>query len=66
MYGWGFGLGVEQKFSDTFALRLEYRRAEYGRKSFTVLDEAPDTFGADALIDMQKANIVELGVIFHF
>ena len=67
LYGWGLGLGVEHKFSDMFGLRLEYRRAEYGRtKSMTIMEESTDNFGADALIDVKKANIVELGVIFHF
>lgn len=67
LYGWGYGLGVEHKISDSFALRLEYRRAEYGKtKSMTIMSEADDNFGADALIDLQKANMVELGVLFHF
>lgn len=67
LYGWGFGLGVEHKISESFGLRLEYRRAEYGKtKSMTIMPEADDNFGADALIDMQKANLVELGVIFRF
>ncbi len=67
LYGWGYGLGVERKFGETFAIRLEYRRAEYGKsKPMTVMTQSANNFGVDALLDMQKANIVELGVLFHF
>jgi opacity protein-like surface antigen len=67
LLGWGAGLGVEQKFGDTLGVRLEYRIAEYGKtKNLTVLDESPDNFGADAIIDIRRVGMVELGVIFHF
>jgi opacity protein-like surface antigen len=67
LYGWGAGFGVEQKFGDTLGVRLEYRIAEYGKtKNLTVMDESPDYFGADALVDIRRVGMVELGVIFHF
>jgi opacity protein-like surface antigen len=65
--GFSFGAGVEHKFGEQLGVRLEYKRAEYGKtKSMEVFPEAGEFYGVDALIDMQKANIVELGVLFHF
>jgi len=65
--GFSFGAGVEHMFGDQLGVRLEYKRAEYGKtKSMTIYPESANTYGVSALIDMQKANIVELGVLFHF
>jgi opacity protein-like surface antigen len=65
--GFSFGIGVERKFGEQLGVRLEYKRAEYGKtKSMTVVPDTDSAYGMKAAIDMQKANIVELGVLFHF
>jgi len=68
MTGWTVGTGVDYAATDNIMLRLEYRYADYGDKSYSY---NLGTFGTAALGDVKfkldhKTNDVRVGVAYKF
>jgi outer membrane immunogenic protein len=63
--GWTAGVGAETKLMDQWAVRLEYRYADYGNKSFTLFSSANQ--GADQIGGKVNLNtqIITVGIVYH-
>jgi outer membrane immunogenic protein len=66
LIGWTAGIGAETKLMDKWAVRLEYRYADYGNKTLTLFSSAnqgTDQVGGKVNLNSQ---IITLGIVYHF